>query len=79
MLLAHPKIGACLVLVCDTSDVAVGAALQQKIDERWEPLGFCSKKLSQAQTSYSAYDRELLAIYLAIKHFSHMLEASKSI
>jgi cleavage and polyadenylation specificity factor subunit 1 len=34
-----------------------------------------SRKLSPAQQKYSAYDRELLAIYEAVKHFRHMLEA----
>ncbi|GBP57240.1 hypothetical protein EVAR_82952_1 [Eumeta japonica] len=39
------------------------------------PLAFYSHKLSTAQRNYSPYDRELLAIYEAIKHFRHMLEA----
>jgi cleavage and polyadenylation specificity factor subunit 1 len=33
------------------------------------------KKLNPAQQKYSAYNRELLAIYKAVKHFRHMLEA----
>jgi hypothetical protein len=33
------------------------------------------KKLNPAQQKYSAYDRELLAIYEAVKHFRHILEA----
>jgi len=31
--------------------------------------------MSMAQQKYSAYDRDLLAIYEAAKHFCHMLEA----
>jgi len=31
--------------------------------------------MSTVQQKYSAYDRELLAIYKAVKHFRHMLEA----
>jgi hypothetical protein len=38
------------------------------------PSPFFSKKLNPAQQKYSAYDRELLAIYEAVKHFHHMLE-----
>jgi hypothetical protein len=34
-----------------------------------------SKKLNPAQQKYNAYDRELLSIYKAVKHFCHMLEA----
>lgn len=37
-------------------------------------LAFFSKKLTEAQRQYSPYDRELLAIYLAIKQYRHMLE-----
>jgi cleavage and polyadenylation specificity factor subunit 1 len=46
---------------------------EQCIKDAWQPLIF-SKKLNTAQEKYSTYDRELLAIYEAIKHFCHMLE-----
>jgi cleavage and polyadenylation specificity factor subunit 1 len=52
----------------------MGAVLQQRVDNAWQPLAF-SKKLNSAQQKYSAYDRELLAVYEAVKHFRHMLEA----
>ena len=35
---------------------------------------FFSKKLSPAETRYSAFDRELLAVYATIRHFRHNLE-----
>lgn len=73
-LLAHPKAGADIVLCTDASDIAVGAVLHQIVNNKPQPLGFFSKKLTDAQTKYSAYDRELLAIYLAIKHFRYALE-----
>ena len=38
------------------------------------PLGFFSRKLSQAQIKYSAFDKELLAIKESIQHFRHMVE-----
>ena len=38
------------------------------------PLAFFSKKLSFAEMKYSAFDRELLAVFLSVKHFRHMLE-----
>lgn len=40
-----------------------------------QPLGFYSKRLTDAQKKYSTYDRELLAAYQGVKHFRHMLEA----
>ncbi|GBL81727.1 hypothetical protein AVEN_93500-1 [Araneus ventricosus] len=38
-------------------------------------MAFFSKKLIPAESSYSAYDHELLAIYSEIRHFHYMLEA----
>lgn len=37
-------------------------------------MSFFSAKLSPAEQKYSAFDRELLAIYRSIKHFQHLLE-----
>lgn len=73
-LLAHPALGAPLTIFTDASDFAIGASLQQKIGDDWQPLEFFSKKLSPAEMKYGAYDRELLAIYQAVRHFRHMVE-----
>ena len=74
-LLAHPDPSAPLALVTDASTYAMGAVLQQRVRNTWQLLAFFSKKLNPAQQKYSAYDRELLAIYDAVRHFRHMLEA----
>lgn len=74
VLLVHPSATAPLALTTDASDVAVGAVLEQLHQEIWKPLGFFSRKLSSTEMKYSTYDRELLAIYTAIKHFKHFLE-----
>nr|VZI41019.1 unnamed protein product [Spirometra erinaceieuropaei] len=73
-LLTHPAPEAPLSLMVDASTVAVGAVLQQHINNSTRPLAFFSKKLSPAETRYSTFGRELLAIYLAVKHFRHFLE-----
>jgi cleavage and polyadenylation specificity factor subunit 1 len=73
-MLSHPQPDAALCLMTDASDVAVGAVLQQKVDNHWQPLGFFSKRLQPAETRYSAFGRELLAVYLSIRHFRHHLE-----
>lgn len=72
--LAHPIADAQLRLSTDASSVAVGAVIEQKNGELWQPLGFFSKKLLPAETRYSTYDRELLAAYLGTKHFIHFIE-----
>lgn len=73
-LLAHPVRTADLSLWCDASDFAAGAALHQVVDGQMQPLGFFSKKFDNAQRKYSTYDRELTAVYLAVRHFRHYLE-----
>ena len=73
-LLVHPDSTAQLNITCDASDVAVGGVLQQFLNGMWQPLSFFSKKLNPAETRYSAFDRELLAVYATIKHFRHNFE-----
>jgi hypothetical protein len=73
--LAHPSPAVELVLIPDASGSHVGAVLQQrKAGQAWQPLGFFSQKLSAAESRYSAFDRELLAVYSSILHFCHLLE-----
>jgi len=78
-ILAHPKTHTELALFTDASDHSIGAVLQQKQEDGWEPLAFYSKKLSPTEAKYSTFDRELLAIYLAIKYYRHMVEARRFI
>jgi len=63
-----------LQLTTDASDFAIGAVLNQVINGIVEPLEFFSKKLNNAQKNYSAFDRELLAIHDAVKHFQNLLD-----
>ena len=74
-LLLHPDHSALLNITCDSSVFAVGGVLQQSIDIVWQPLSFFSKKLTPAETRYSAFDHELLAVYATIRHFRHNLRA----
>jgi hypothetical protein len=74
-LLEHPDPSAPFALVTDASKSAMGALLYQRAKNAWQPVAFFSKKLNTTQQRYRAYDRELLAIYEAVKHFCHMLEA----
>ena len=73
-LLVHPKPDAPTSIITDASDVAVGAVLQQRIGEIWCPIAYFSRKLKPPEKRYSTFDRELLAVYLAIKHFRHFVE-----
>ena len=73
-LLFHPTPDAPTVIMTDASDIAVGAVLQQFVNNQWQPISYFSRKLSHTERRYSTFDRELLAVYLAIKHFRHFLE-----
>ena len=74
--LAHPSPQAKLALVANASTTHVGAALHQQHcpGGPWEPLGFFSKKQNSAQANYSAFDRELLAAFSAVRHFRFKVE-----
>ena len=61
----------------DTSDDHVGAVFQQRAGDSFQPLAFFSRKLSSAQTKYSAFDRELLAAHSAVRHWRHLLEGRR--
>ena len=73
-LLFHHKQETSTSTMTDASDHAVGAVLQQYVDQQWCTTTYFSKKLKPPETKYGTYDRELLAIYLAIKHFCHFIE-----
>lgn len=72
--LAFPKSNAKLALMVDASNIAIGAVLQQEDKDSFQPLGFYSERLTEAQRKYSTYDRELLSAYKAVKHFRHLLD-----
>ena len=74
-LLRHPSSSAPTALHVDASNAAIGAELaQQSPGGTWKPIAFFSKTLAPAEKKYSAFDRELLAIYSSIKHFCHFLK-----
>ena len=73
-LLAHPVKDADLSLSTDASNSAAGGVLHQRVGDSWQPLGFFSRKFTPAQRRYSTFGRELLAMYLAVRHFMPFLE-----
>ncbi|VDC03698.1 unnamed protein product [Peniophora sp. CBMAI 1063] len=58
----------------DASDFATGAVLSQKAaDGKWHPVAYFSKSLSEAERNYEIYDKELLAIMLALEEWHQYL------
>ncbi|BHF69238.1 hypothetical protein SprV_0301228100 [Sparganum proliferum] len=63
-----------LILTTDASNSAVGAHLNQQVNDQLLPFAFFSQKLQPTQTRHSTFSCELLAIYLVIRHFRHLIE-----
>ena len=57
------------VLTTDASSIAVGAVLSSQNG----PIGFYSQKFTKAELNYSTYDKELTAVFKAVKHFEWLL------
>ena len=53
----------------DASNIAIGAVLQQHS----HPVAFLSRKLNSAEKNYSVYDKELLSVINALKHWKHFV------
>lgn len=68
-LLAHPAPHARTTLTTDISSAAVSIVLQQEIYGQLVLITFFSLCLQAPLIKYSDCGHELLAIYLAVKHF----------
>lgn len=73
-MLAHPSPNAHSVLHVDASNFCVGAAIHEFIDGKLNPLGFFSKRMADSQKKQSTYNRELLAMYQAVKYFRYLID-----
>ena len=72
-MLILPDFSVTFVLDTDACNYAVGAVLSQERLKQLRPISFFSKHLSSAQRNYSTTEKELLAIVLAVEHFSQYL------
>ena len=73
---AYPLPGDTLTLTTDASDKTIGAVLQTVHNDIPRPIGFCNRSLHVSERNYSTFDRELLVVHQAIRHFQHMLEGT---
>jgi len=74
--LCYPLPGATYMITCDASSYAIGACLHQNKNGNSTPLCFFSRKLSTTEQRYSAFDRELLAIYASVKKWKDFISGS---
>ena len=71
--LDYPREGATISITTDASSVAIGGCLHQTYNGNTTPLAFFSRKLSDTESRYSTFDRELLAIFAAIKKWKDLI------
>lgn len=74
--LTHHDPTTSLRLITDASNIACAAVLEQVLEGSPHPLAFFSLKLTPPEIRYSAFDRELLAIYQAVRHFKYLLDGT---
>ncbi|SJL16482.1 uncharacterized protein ARMOST_20008 [Armillaria ostoyae] len=73
IILAIPNRTGRFRVKADVSNGAVGAVLSQEQEGRWRPVAFMSKALTVTERNYEIYDKELLAIMLALSEWRHYL------
>ena len=61
-------------ITSDASHTSIGACLHQIVNGDSLPLAFYSRKLSDTEVKYSTFDKELLAIFAAVKKWSSILQ-----
>jgi hypothetical protein len=66
-------------LECDSSEYAIGAVPSQQQQDVWRPIAFLSKTLQETQRNYQIYDKELLAIMMALYEFRKYLVNAKEV
>ena len=76
--LSYPDPNKDYYLVTDASGHSAGAYLGQKdANGDIKPVGFYSRVFSETQSRYSATEREMLAIVIALEHFHPFISATK--
>ena len=76
-ILKHPDSNKQFIVETDASNFAVGAILSQEFDGHLHPIAFISTSLTKSQRNYPIYDKELLAIKVALEGWRHYLEGAR--
>jgi len=61
----------------DASNFATGGVLSMKCsDDKWRPVTFISKSLSDTERNYEIHDKEMLAVVRCLEAWRHFLEGA---
>ena len=66
-------------IMCNASDYAVGAVLEQRIDKKLTVICYASKTFADAQLYYITTENELLAVVFALEKFRPYVLGNKII
>ncbi|SJL01314.1 uncharacterized protein ARMOST_04634 [Armillaria ostoyae] len=73
VILAIPTPNGRFRVEADASNGAISTVLSQDQNGQWRPVAFMSKALTATERNYEIYDKELLAIMLALAEWRHYL------
>nr|GEU46594.1 hypothetical protein [Tanacetum cinerariifolium] len=77
--LGCPRLDLPFELMCDASDFAIDAVLEQRKMKHFQPIHYASKTMTEAQIHYTTIKKEMLAVVYAFEKFRPYLVLSKSI
>nr|GEV32180.1 reverse transcriptase domain-containing protein [Tanacetum cinerariifolium] len=66
-------------LMCDASDFAIGAVLEQRQEKHFSPIHYASRTMTEAESNYTTTEKEMLAVVYAFEKFRSYLIMNKSI
>nr|GFA00303.1 reverse transcriptase domain-containing protein [Tanacetum cinerariifolium] len=66
-------------LMCDASDLAIGAVLGQRHEKHFKPIHYASKMINDAESNYTTTEKEMLPVVYAFEKFRSYLIINKSI
>ena len=79
-ILQHFQPSKSIVIETDASDYAIAGILSHPNDtNQLNPVAYYSRKLQSAELNYEIYDKEILAIVEAFKHWRAYLEGAEEI
>ena len=64
-------------ITCDASKFGLGATLEQKFNNIWEPIAFASRTLTRAESNYCQLEKEILSIVFACSKFHEYVYGRK--
>ena len=75
--LAAPDLDRKFRVEADASNYATRGVLSMKCsDEKWRPVAFISKSLSDTERNYEIHDKEMLAVVRCLEAWRHFLEGA---